>query len=282
MPSGTRVKAETVARGCRRADAPARCRRACVQRLRRPQQQERQAGIAGGEMQFLAGLQIESVDHAGDGGRRRRTQRLGHRPQRFFAVRGLDHNHAGRIETESTKPMAAKLAISAPSVSRDDDDDRMQPRQAGEKRCDETEGRRLCGFGRGYDFMQGTGGQAAFRQIGIECVEAEGQSAARAFADGKKLAQFMDHGSARRRHGKIRWFKHLNRLSPWIKHLCPLYIPRSYTIEQNENIAKRDLMGRSLRGAKRRKQSSSLCRWIASLPLAMMRGSSRCFSRLDA
>ena len=32
--------------------------------------QERQAPIAGGEMQPLAGLQIELVDHAGDGGRR--------------------------------------------------------------------------------------------------------------------------------------------------------------------------------------------------------------------
>jgi hypothetical protein len=113
-------------------------------------------------MQLLAGLQIESVDYAGDGGWRRRTQRLGHRPQRFFAVRGLDHNHAGRIETETIKAMsgnmAAKPAVSAPSVSRNDDDDRMKARQAGEKSRNETEGRRLRGFGRGHDFMQGAGG----------------------------------------------------------------------------------------------------------------------------
>jgi hypothetical protein len=157
-------------------------------------------------------------------GWRRRTQRLGHRPQRFFAVRSLDHNHATRIETESIKAMSGESAVPAPSVSRHDEDNRVSARQAGEKRHDETEGRRLRGFGRGHDFMQGAGGEAAFRQIGIERVEAEAQSVARAFADGKKPAQFMDHGSARRRHGKGIWFKHLNRLSPWTKHLCSLYV----------------------------------------------------------
>jgi hypothetical protein len=131
-------------------------------------------------------------------------------------MRGLDHNHAGRIETESIKAMsgnmAAQPAMVAPSVSWCDEDDRMSARQAGEKRRDETEGRRLRGFGHGHDFMQGAGGEAAFRQIGIERGQAERQSETRAFADGKKPAQFMDHGSARQRHGKDRGFRHLNRL----------------------------------------------------------------------
>ena len=42
MPSGTRVKPEAVARGFRRADAPARGRGAGFQRWRRPQQQQPQ------------------------------------------------------------------------------------------------------------------------------------------------------------------------------------------------------------------------------------------------
>src|SRR5262249_55521903 len=57
LPTRTCVNAETVARGSRRADPPARRCGARFQRLRRPQQQQRQTGIGGGEMQFLAGLQ---------------------------------------------------------------------------------------------------------------------------------------------------------------------------------------------------------------------------------
>ena len=69
--------------------------------------------IAGGELQPLAGLQIELVDHAGDGGRRRRTQRFLHGPQGFFAVRGLDQDQAGGIETETVQAMTVKPAMVA-------------------------------------------------------------------------------------------------------------------------------------------------------------------------
>jgi hypothetical protein len=124
MPSGTRVKPEAVARGLRRVDAPARGRGAGFQRRRRPQQQQRQAGIAGGELQLLAGLQIELVDHAGDRGRRRRTQRLGHRPQRVFAVRGFDEDQACRIEAERVEAVAGQPAMLAPRIGRQDEDER--------------------------------------------------------------------------------------------------------------------------------------------------------------
>ena len=92
MPSWARVKPEAVARGFRGADAPARCRRAGFERLRRPDEKERQSGVAGGELQLLAGLQVEPVDHSGDRVRGSRTQRLRHGPQRVFTVRGFDQD----------------------------------------------------------------------------------------------------------------------------------------------------------------------------------------------
>jgi len=65
-------------------------------------------------MQFLAGLQIELVDHPGDRLRRCRTQRLGNRPQCFFAVRRLDQDQARRIEAESVEAVPGKTAMLAP------------------------------------------------------------------------------------------------------------------------------------------------------------------------
>ena len=127
MPAWLREKAEAVARGKCRADAPARRRGACFQGRRRPQQQKRQAGIGGGEMQPLAGFQIERVDQARDGGGRRRTQRFLHGPERFLAVRGLDHDQAGRIETERVETMTmqpAVRAVRAQCIGGRDEDDR--------------------------------------------------------------------------------------------------------------------------------------------------------------
>ena len=64
-------------------------------------------------MQPLAQFQIERVDDAGDGGRRRRPHRLLHGPQGFLAVRGLDQNEAGRIETERVEAMTMQPAVRA-------------------------------------------------------------------------------------------------------------------------------------------------------------------------
>ena len=73
----------------------------------------RKARIGGGEMQPLAQFQIERVDDAGDGGRRRRPHRLLHGPQGFLAMRGLDQDQAGRIETERVEAMAVQPAVRA-------------------------------------------------------------------------------------------------------------------------------------------------------------------------
>jgi hypothetical protein len=64
-------------------------------------------------MQPLARFQIEPVDDADDGGRRRRPHGFLHGPQGFLAVRGLDQNEAGRIETERVEAMAMQPAVRA-------------------------------------------------------------------------------------------------------------------------------------------------------------------------
>jgi hypothetical protein len=209
MPSWARVKVEAVARGFRRADAPARCRGACLQRWRRTQQEKRQARIAGGEMQPLAQFQIELVDHPGDGGRRGRMQCLGHGPQGLLAVRRLDQDQARRIETEAADAMSGKTAVSTPCVVGHDHDDRIDPRQAGKNRHDETEGGGTRTFALGHDFMQRACGQAAFRQAGIECGEPEGQGFAYALISRQQPAQFRHHGGTLARHGKDSAFNHL-------------------------------------------------------------------------
>jgi hypothetical protein len=126
-------------------------------------------------MQFLAGLQIELVDHPDDRLRRCRTQRLGNRPQCFFAVRRLDESQACRIETESVEAVSGKTAMLAPSIGRQDKDERGRKRKAGKERHDEAEGGRQFAFRLGYDLVQRAAGQAAFRQVAIDRGNAEGQ-----------------------------------------------------------------------------------------------------------
>jgi hypothetical protein len=124
MPARLRDEAEAVARGFRRADAPARRRGARFQRCCRSQQKQRQTRIGGGEMQPLAQFQIEHVDDADDGGRRRRPHCFLHGPQSFLAVRGLDQDQAGRIEAERVEAMAvqpAMRAVGAQPVGRRDE-----------------------------------------------------------------------------------------------------------------------------------------------------------------
>jgi hypothetical protein len=64
-------------------------------------------------MQPLAHFQIERVDDAHDGGRRRRPHRLLQGPQGFLALRGLDQDQARRIETERVEAMAMQPAVRA-------------------------------------------------------------------------------------------------------------------------------------------------------------------------
>src|SRR5580692_127723 len=102
---------EAITRRFRGADAPAGGRRARFQRRCRPQQKERQAGIAGGKLQSLAGSQIELVDRTDHGGGRARMQRFLDRPKRFLAVRSLDQDQAVRVEAERVQPMTMKMTM---------------------------------------------------------------------------------------------------------------------------------------------------------------------------
>ena len=60
-------------------------------------------------MQFLAGFQIEPIDHADDGLRRARTQAFDQRPQRVLPMRGINDDRAVRIETETVKAMSGDM-----------------------------------------------------------------------------------------------------------------------------------------------------------------------------
>jgi hypothetical protein len=174
MPSWAREEAEAVAGGFGGADAPARCRCARFQILRRPQQKEREARCRGDELQPLAQFQIELVDRAGHGLRRTRMQRFLQCPQGFFPMRRLDQDQAARIETQGVEAVAMRAAIVAQPVGRHDEDDRVSPRQARKERHDEAEGGGSSAFF-GYDFVQGAAGQTALRQVRIEGGKAEGQ-----------------------------------------------------------------------------------------------------------
>jgi hypothetical protein len=228
MPARPRDEAETVTRGLRGADAPARRRRARFQRRRRPQQKKRKAHVGGGEMQPLARFQIERVDDADDGGRRRRPHRLLHGPQGFLAVGGLDQDQTGRIETKRVEPMAvqpAMWAVWAQPMGRHDHEQRRSAwqailllppppgraqarpgwgrgRDAVKNRRDEAEGGGDAAFRCGDDFMQGAAGEAAVRQVGIDGRQAEGQGFALFPHPGHEPAQLGHHGSTVARHGK--------------------------------------------------------------------------------
>ncbi len=174
MPACAREEAEAVARGRRWADAPARSRCARFQKLRRPQQEERQACIRGGELQPLAQFQIELVNNTGDGGRGARTQRLLQCPQGISPVRRFDQDQAAWIETQRTQAMPIKPAILTEPIARHDEKERTSPRHTGQQRDHEAEG----GGGAaviGHDLVQGAAGEAAVRQMAINRGKPEGE-----------------------------------------------------------------------------------------------------------
>ena len=228
-------------------------------------------------MQLLAGLQIEFVDHPGDCGRRRRTQRLGHRPQRVFAMRGLNEDQAAWIEAERVEAVSAKPAMLAPPIGRQDEDNSF-PRSSraalararvqacwgrgesvGKERHDEAESGRESRLPFGHHLMQGAAGQAARRQVRIHGGKAEGQGLVQTFSaqtlvSRKQPPQFMHCNRAVSRFGKsvgegtgkTSSCGHLASLAnpvlrpfwPWKRSQCSLYIPGGI-LEQKENIAKR-------------------------------------------
>ncbi len=162
-------------------------------------------------MQPLAQFQIELVDHAGDGKRGCRTQRLLHGPQGLFAVRRLGQDQARRIEAEAVAAMTMQAAVFAQSVGRHHQEQLLAPAgwgkggkraETGENRRDETEGRCSTGAGVGHDLMERPAGEATLRQVGIQDGQAKGQGTAQTIrSPGQEAAQFLQDYRATSRHG---------------------------------------------------------------------------------
>jgi hypothetical protein len=70
-----------------------------------------------------------------------------------------------------------------------------------QNRRDEAEGGGDAAFRCRDDFMQGAAGEAAVRQVGIDCPQAEGQGFALLPHPGHEPAQLGHHGGAVLRHG---------------------------------------------------------------------------------
>ncbi len=102
-------------------------------------------------------------------------QRLLQSPQGVFAMRRLDQDEAGRIETENVEAMTVKPAKFAHLIAWHDEDERLGLREAGKDCRHEAEGgRRGALFG--HDLMQPAAGQTTLRKVGIEGGKTEGKS----------------------------------------------------------------------------------------------------------
>jgi hypothetical protein len=133
-------------------------------------------------MQFLAGFQIELIDHADDGLRRLRTQRLDQGPQYVLPLRGIDEDRAARIEAETVKAVTGQATALARAIGRHHEDNffprgRKKTRQY---RHDETEGGWECNLRCRNDLMQRAADEAAMRQVRIKWGQFESQPRQRA------------------------------------------------------------------------------------------------------
>ena len=170
----------------------------------RPQQQQRQAAIAGRELQFLAGLEIEPVDHPRDGCRCARVQRFRHGPESFLALRRLDQNEARGVKSEAVEAMAKKTAaVTAGLASLDwHDEDERAPRLQTRQDCHHEAESGGNGVLRGWhDFMK-TAGETTLGKMSVKGAKTEGQGpavkgpAVSFFEGPQQAAQFADCGTA--------------------------------------------------------------------------------------
>ena len=127
MPARAGEQPEAVACGLRHADPPARRGGAGFECRRRPDQKERPAAVIGGELQLLAGFQIEPVDRGGDRKRHTRMQGFRRGPEAVLAVRGFDERDARRIETETVEAMSGKMCADEARIARQDENERLLP-----------------------------------------------------------------------------------------------------------------------------------------------------------
>ena len=111
-------------------------------------------------------------------------------------MRRLHQDQTGGIKTEAVEAVAGRPAVGTPTIGRHDQDDlfplawrgkvwgakvwggKVWGAKAGEECRDEAEGGREGGLRFGHDFMQAATGEAAFREMGINDIEAQGERVA--------------------------------------------------------------------------------------------------------
>ena len=101
-------------------------------------------------------------------------------------MRRLHQDQTGGIKTEAVEAVAGRPAVGAPTIGRHDQDDlfplswggKVWGSKAGEECRDEAEGGREGGLRFGHDFMQAATGEAAFGEMGINDIEAQGERVA--------------------------------------------------------------------------------------------------------
>src|ERR1700735_4521314 len=94
-------------------------------------------------------------------------------PQGVLAARGFHHDETARIKPQRANAVAGQAAVTAKSISRGDEEERVHARQTSQQRHHKTKGcRQRVWFG--DDLVQRTAGEAALRQITIYRGEAEG------------------------------------------------------------------------------------------------------------
>ena len=158
-------------------------------------------------MQFLAGFQIEPIDHAGDGLRRLRTQRFHQYPQSVVAMRRLHDDRAARIEAEAVKPVSGQTTALARSIARHHEDDLSVACRfwgGGAKPCqyrnDKTESGWECSLRCRNDLMQRARDKSTIRQMAIKGGKPERQSGmqglGRASLPRQQKTQFGQGGGA--------------------------------------------------------------------------------------
>jgi hypothetical protein len=94
-------------------------------------------------------------------------------PQRVLALRRLHQDETAWIKTQRIHAMAVQAAVTAKSVSRDDEEERATTRKTGKQRHHQTKGGRKSVL-LGNDLMQSATGKAALGQMPVDGGEAEG------------------------------------------------------------------------------------------------------------
>src|SRR5262245_3928784 len=122
LPAPARHETEAVERGGCGGDAPAR--HCDARHARRSQQQQQAFRGSGGEVQSLARSEIELPDHAGNGRRRSRVERLFHGPERLRGVLRIDQNHASGMKPDAVQAMAGGTAKRRETAGRGDKEKR--------------------------------------------------------------------------------------------------------------------------------------------------------------